>query len=194
MGATVDVVTPPTQPLISLADMKADLLVDHDADDMVIVHLIDAATMEGQVTAARAFVSQTLSLALDGWPTDGVIRLWWPPVQSVVSVKYFDADNVEQTVSSADYIAITDVTPALVVPGPGKSWPTSLRDVSPIRVRYVAGYGTPAAVAAAQPDLVQWIRGLVAVDYEHRDQISNQGREQRKRLLDALKSKWGWAG
>lgn len=194
MGATVRTVTPPTQPLITVDDMKAGLLrVDHDADDMVIAQLIDAATMEGQVTAARAFVTQTLSLALDGWPADGVIRLWWPPVQSVTSVKYFDADNVEQTVSGADYIAITDVTPALVVPSPGKAWPTSLRDYSPIRVVYVAGYGTPAAVAAAQPDLVLWVKGLVAVDYEHRDQISNQGREQRQRLLNSIKSKWGWA-
>lgn len=190
----IKVITPPAQPLISLADAKSALLVDHDADDMLIAQLIDAATMEAQQTAAQALVTQTLSMALDAWPADRVIRLWWPPAQSVVSVTYFDADNVEQMVSSADYIAITDVAPALVVPSPGKSWPTSLRDYSPIRVVYVAGYGTPAAVAAAQPDLVQFVKGLVSVDYEHRDQLSNQGHEQRERLLHALKAKWGWAG
>jgi len=188
------VVTPPIQPLISLADAKLALRVDHDADDLLIVQLIEAATWEAQTHAARAFVTQTLELPLDAWPADGVVRLWWPPVQSVVSVKYYDADNVEQSVNSADYIAIVDVQPAIVVPARNKAWPTSLRDYSPIRIRYIAGYGTPAAVAAAQPDLVAYVKGLVQVDYEHRDQISNQGHEQRERLLNALKSKWGWAG
>lgn len=194
MSDNITVITPPAQALISLSEMKTALRVDHDADDLLIAQMIDAAIWEAQQTSARAFVTQTLSLALDAWPADGVIRLWWPPVQSVTSVTYYDADNVLQTVDSGDYITILDLAPSLLVPARGKWWPSDLRDVSPIRIRYTAGYGTPAAVASASPDIVAYVKGLVAVDYEHRDQISSQGREQRERLLNALKAKWGWAG
>jgi hypothetical protein len=62
--------------------------------------------------------------------------------------------------------------------------------VSPIRVRYVAGYGSAAAVPARYKAL---ILGLVAVDYENREALSPQGVVQRERLQAALKMDWGWA-
>lgn len=195
---TLTVVTPPAEALVTLATMKAALLVDHSADDTLITALIAAATAEAEHHAARAFVTQTLQLALDGWPADGVIRLWRPPAQSVTWIKYYDADGVLQTVDSATYTAILDVCPAAVVPAPGCAWPSSsLRSVSPIRVQYVAGYGNAAAVAAAQPDLVQYVKGLVAVDYENRESLSTNpafnAAAQRTRLINAIASRWGWA-
>lgn len=195
MASSLTVVTQPAAPLVSLTEAKAALLVDHRADDVLITALVAAATMEAQQRAARAFVTQTLSLALDAWPDDNVIRLWWPPVQSVTHIKYYDADNALQTVATTDYVAILDVCPAIVVPAPGKSWPSSsLRDHSPIRVQYVAGYGAAAAVVTAEPELVQLVKALVMVDYEHRDQLSSQAAAQRERILNALAGKWGWAG
>ena len=190
---TVRVVTAPASPLVSLTDAKLMLRVDHALDDTLITALVAAATMEAQQTAARAFVTQTLQLTRDGWTDDGVLRLDWPPVQSVEWVKYYDSDNVLQTVSSADYVTILDEEPALIVPASGASWPSDLRSRSAVRVQYVAGYGTPAQAAAAQPDLPALIMALVAVDYEHRDQISSQAAVQRERLLNAIKRCWGWA-
>lgn len=195
MASSLTVLAQPATPLVALADAKAALLVDHSADDALITALVAAATMEAQQRSARAFVTQTLGLALDAWPIDNVIRLWWPPVQAVNHVKYYDANNVLQTVAATDYVTIVDVCPALVVLAPNKSWPaSSLRNVSPIRVEYVAGYGTAVAVAAAEPELVQLVKALVMVDYEHRDQLSSQGLAQRNRILNALAGKWGWAG
>ena len=104
---TVSVITPPATPLVPLADAKAMLLVDHTADDALITTLIAAATIEAQGVAARSFVTQTLLLSLDAWPADGAVRLPFPPLATVTSVKYFDADNVEQTIAAADYIAVS---------------------------------------------------------------------------------------
>lgn len=187
------VVTAPASPLVSLTDAKVMLRVDHALDDALITALVAAATMEAQQTAARAFVTQTLQLTRACWPDDGVLRLDWPPAQSVAWVKYYDSSNVLQTVSAADYVTILDEEPALIVPASGKSWPGDLRSFSAVRVQYVAGYGTPAQAAAAQPDLAAMIMAMVAVDYEHRDQISSQAAAQRERLLTGIKKYWGWS-
>lgn len=192
MGS-VTVVTPPTEYPVSLASAKAMLLVDHSADDALITSLVAAATAEVEEQASRSLVTQTLRLALDGWPADGVIRLWRPPVQSVTSVQYYDADGVLQTMPATDYVAVLDVSPPVIVPAPGKSWTGSLRSFSAVRVTYVAGYGNAATVAAAAADLVALLMGLVAVDYENRDSISSQAMQQRNRLVAALQARHGWA-
>lgn len=193
MGYTLTVVTPPATPLVSLADAKAMLLIDHTADDALITALIAAATIEAQDAAARSFVTQTWLLALDAWPDDGVVRLPRPPLQSVVSVKCYDADNIEQTIAAADYIVITDTTPGLIVPASGKAWPTDLRSFSPIRIRYTAGYGAAADVAvSAQGEIVQLVKLLVAVDYESREGLSSQAAAQRERALNGCRRHWGW--
>lgn len=193
MKTSLSVITAPATPLVSTADAKAMLLIDHSADHALITSLVAAATLEVQNAAGRALVTQTLQVALDEWPADGVVRLPHPPLQSVVSVKYFDADNVEQTIDSADYIVIDDVTPGVIMPAAGASWPTDLRSVWPIRVRYIAGYGDATAVAAsAQGDLVQLVKALVAVDYENREALSSQAATQRARIIDSCKRYWGW--
>lgn len=193
MGYTLTIVTPPTMPLVTLADAKSMLLIDHTADDALITALIAAATIEASGVAARSFVTQTWLLALDAWPDDGVVRLPRPPLQSVVSVSYFDANNVEQTIAAADYIVIADTTPGLIVPAVRKAWPTDLRAVAPIRVRYTAGYGTAAEVAAsAQGEIVQLVKLLAAVDYESREGLSSQAAVQRERVLNGCKRHWGW--
>ncbi len=194
MSYTLTVVTPPATPLVTLTEAKAMLLVDHTADDALITAMIAAATVEAQGVAARSFVTQTLLLSLDGWPADGAVRLPFPPLLTVTSVKYFDADNVEQTIAAADYIVIADTTPGLIVPAASKAWPTDLRSWSPIRIRYTAGYGAAADVAAsAQGEIVQLVKALVVVDYENREALSSQAAAQRERILNGCAKHWGWA-
>jgi len=168
------------------------LRVDHTLDDVLIGQLINAAIDEVQGYGARALVTQTLSLALPGWPRDNVIRLWWPPVQSVISVAYYDENNVLQTMPAGDYVAIIDTAPALIVLGATASWPSnSMRAYSPVRVRYVAGYGAAANVPS---DWKLDIMALVAIAYENREMLSSQAAAQRQNVLARIKSRWGWAG
>lgn len=190
---SLTVVAPPAEAVVALADVKGALRVEHAADDALIGRLLAAATEEAQQQAARSLVSQSLRLALEGWPGDGVIRLWRPPVQSVTSVQFYDADGVLRTVDAAEYVAVLDVWPPFVAPAPGRGWPSGLRPFSAVRVTYVAGYGSAAQVALAAPDLVLLILGLVAVDYEFREGLTAEGLVQRSRLVDALQARFGWA-
>lgn len=88
---------------VSLAEAKAHLRVDFSDDDTLISALIDAATahIDGYTgILARALVTQTWRQDFCDWPGDRVLRLPLAPVASVESVKYFDAANVETTVSN----------------------------------------------------------------------------------------------
>ena len=186
-----NVVVPPAELIVSLTEAKQMLLVDHNADDALILQLIEAATMEAQTIAGRSFVTQTREMVCQRWPFAEAFRLEYPPVQSITSVIYVTDANVAVTVTSNTYQLIADLTPPLLLPVQGGDWPTAtLRDIAPIRVRYVAGYGTAAAVPAPFKAL---ILGLVAVDYESREAISNTAVQQRQRLQNALRMYWGFA-
>jgi uncharacterized phiE125 gp8 family phage protein len=195
MAPRCDVVVEPTSEVWSLEELKDYLQVDHDADDAILTALLMAARQEAQSQAARSFVTQTRVLSLDGWPADGVIRLQYPPVASVESVTYYGDDNTLYTMPAADYVLIADVNPPVIVLAKDATWPSeTLRPVSPVRVRYVAGYGAATAVPMRYR---LWVAGLVAVGYENRDSVvtspnANADR-QREWLYSALKTDWGWA-
>ena len=192
MASEFSVVTAATTALVTTAEAKALLNIDHSADDTLIAALVAAATEEAQRACARSFITRTCRLVLHRWPCDNVIRLQYPPALTVTSIKYYDADGVEQTVDAADYTVITDVTPGIVVPAVNKAWPTaSLRTYAPIRVTYTAGYG--AAAANVDADLVALVKALVVVDYESRESISSQAQAQRDRLINAAAGALGWA-
>lgn len=186
-----NVIAPPDFTPVTLAEAKSTLLIDHSADDALITQLIEAATLEAQMLAARSFITQTREMVLSVWPADGVIRLEYPPVQSIISVTYVTDDGTTVTIPDTDYQLIADLTPPILTPAQNKSWPdVALRSYAPIRVRYVAGYGLADDVPS---DYKRLILGLVAVDYENREAISTTANQQRSRLQNALKMHWGYA-
>lgn len=187
----IRLVTGPAVEPVSLSEAKIDLRVDHDDDDTLIAALITAARMEAEGLARRSFVNQTLDLSLTNWPADGCIRLPLPPVASVTSITYYKEDNTSATMSSSDYITVTDVDPAVITLGLNKTWPSdALRPVAPIRVRYVAGYG---ATAASVPERYRaLIRSLVLVRYESRDELTAPQERQLQNIRNALRMDYGW--
>ena len=193
------VVAPATAP-VTLNEAKQMLLVDHTADDALILQLIEAATREAEKIARRSFVTQTREMVLRRWPINtqwnknyppNAILLEYPPVQSIVSIKYITDAGATVTLGSTDYELIEDLTPPYVWPGQNKDWPSvALRAASPIRVRYVAGYGETFNVPT---DFKRHILGLIAVDYESREAISNNAAQQRRDLENRLRMDLGFA-
>ena len=184
-------VTGPTTEPVTTVETKAYLRVDTSDSDVLIGDLISAARMEAEAVAARSFISRTYELILDGWPADGRIELEYPPVASVTTIKYYDGDNVLQTMSSGDYVLVSDTTPPYITLASGASWPSDLRDHTPIRVRYVAGYG---AASTDVPDNYRaLIMGLVACEFEARDEETLGNVRRRERIMQALAMDWGWA-
>lgn len=132
----VRVVTP-ADPIVDPSEIPG------SEDDARAIALIAAATEEidgptGWV--GRCFGPQTLELVADCWG-ERVFALPCPPIIGIQSVKYLDANGVEQTVSPSDYA----IGSALWF-RPNWSAPSLAQAPDPVRIRYLAGYnGTTGA-------------------------------------------------
>ncbi len=159
----------PAEEPLDLADAKLHLRVDHTDEDDYITSLIAAARQYLEEQTWRALTTQTWRLWLSRWPSGRSILLPRPPLQSIVSVRYYDSDDTEYTFGTSDYAAAVRMTPgALVLTG--ASWPRviTLRGAEGVVVEYVAGYGDADAV----PSLLKHaVRMLVGHWYENRETV-----------------------
>tara|TARA_R110000782_G_scaffold167129_10_gene259363 strand:+ start:3535 stop:4098 length:564 start_codon:yes stop_codon:yes gene_type:complete len=143
------ITAPATMP-VSLAEVKANsrIDVDNSDEDTFLSGLIAAATDHVENYTGRALVSQTWELVLDAFSPS--ILLPKGPVTSIVSVKYFDPDEAEQTVSPANY-ALDDVAdPQWLVRASNYSWPAVADGINNVTIRFICGYATvPPAIKHA---------------------------------------------
>ncbi len=149
---TFKVVTAVTTEPISLAEARVQLRMTADdttADDALITALITAAREFAEHYTGRALAPQTLEMALDEFPDDG-IDLDMPPVATITSVKYTDESGVEQTVATTDYALSLYGESRRLTLAYGIDWPPARGIADAVRIRYVTGYTTvPKAVKAA---------------------------------------------
>lgn len=166
---SLEVITPPVNSPVSLADAKVHLRVDGTDEDTLIQLYIDAATQSAQDFLKRALITQTLEMTMDGFVESAkldlvwegtltgyrqdiegfsdIIDVWRAPIQSVTSITTFDDDNASTVYASANYEL--DAKKGRIYLNQNNVWPTDLRDYAGVKVRYVAGYGDdPADVPA----------------------------------------------
>ncbi|BBE74566.1 head-tail connector protein [Oharaeibacter diazotrophicus] len=159
---SVTIVTPPTETPVTLADIKAHLRIDFDDEDALLVSLIEAATGQIEARLGRALVMRTVRQTFKRFSP--VLRLSASPVQSVASVAYLDAANVDRTLSASAYRVegVGDVaTIAPVTP-----WPATGSEPDAVAVTYVAGYGDAEEVPGAIRNAVKMLAGGL---YNHRE-------------------------
>lgn len=139
----VRVITPPA-PIVTPANIAG----DHASSDAAVAALIAAVTEDIDGPGGwlgRALGPQTLEIVAGCFSEiarSGVIRMPCPPLISVVSVKYLDADGVEQALDPAEY----RVNETSLMLRPGVNWPATGAFVDAVRVRFKAGYnGTSGA-------------------------------------------------
>lgn len=200
--------TPPTQELLSLSEAKSHLRVDISDDDALIESMISAIRRTLENNFRIVILSQELVMGLDyfgmpermptwlyGWPPSTLT--WGPtgwmvpeaqiielrgPVTSIVSITYTDPSGATQTVPSANYVADLDSMPARVAPALAKVWPSTAPLPEAVKIDFIAGYSSPAAV----PDDIKAAHKLwLAHLYEHREQVMVD-----KRIV-ALDMPWG---
>lgn len=141
----------PSGSLVTLAEAKAHLRIEHTAEDAYLPALI--ATAEALVAGrdgwtGRALLTQTWKLTLPGFPSASCLRLPLPPLRSVTHVKYYDSANVQQTLSSADYSVLTADTPGRLELNATAGWPGVYTRPDAAEVQFEAGYGTAGDVPA----------------------------------------------
>lgn len=162
----------PTVMPVALADAKLDLRVDQADEDTLIDSLIAAATdyLEAPNGAInKAFTTQTWTLSVKC--PDRHYRIWLPvtPVQSISSITYYDADNVQQTLTVSDFYFHGEEDWAYIEPKQGVTWPATYDRLDAITVEFVAGFG---ATADDVPQTIrQCVRLLVGHWYTHRTAV-----------------------
>ena len=165
---TLRLITPPALEPVSLTEAKLHLRVDGSDEDDLITALIVAARQAAEHQLDRALVTQTWERRFDAFPA-AELELGMPPVQSITSVTYYDADEVLQTMDAADYALDAYRLPGWAVPAYGTTWPSTLDTPNAVRVRFVAGYGDTASDV---PEAIrQWMLMRIGTLYKHREQV-----------------------
>lgn len=157
--SVVKTVEPTTEP-VTLAEVKAHCKVDVSDDDSLLTAMISAARIAAEQATGRTVITSTYRLTLDAFP-DGEIVLPFPSVQSVTSVKYYDANGAQQTLTGGDYVVDLDGGRVDTL----AAWPATQERPNAVEVIYVAGWADAAAVPAA---VKQWVLMRVASMYENR--------------------------
>ena len=162
----IKIITPPTTEPVTLTEVKAHMRVDFSDDDTYITNLIETAREWCESFQNKAYITQTLEIALDTFPCNE-IRLPRPPLTSVTSVKYYDLNDVEATVSTDDYYVDDYAKPGTINLNYNKYWPkTTLRPTNAVIVRYIAGG------SAVSNKVKHAIMLLVNHWYENREVVS----------------------
>lgn len=135
--------TPPELEPISLAEAKAHLRVDIDAEDTLISSIIVAARQAAEAEMGKQLITASYELNLDRFPCSRVIELPRPPLQSVESITYYDADGDSTVLSAATYYHVdTARKPGRIVLRDGQTWPTTETGrPGAVVIAYTAGMG-----------------------------------------------------
>lgn len=134
---------------ITLDDVKSHLMVEHDLDDDLITDYIWQAIAYCEESTGSDFTQAVYDLAVPGW-NDNTVPCWnrkivlpKVPVSDVTSVKYYDSDNVEQTLSSSSYYVFKPTfQPAFVEFDSSITLPTLKKRSDAVTIRFTAGYAT----------------------------------------------------
>jgi uncharacterized phiE125 gp8 family phage protein len=172
------VTTEPTVEPVLLAEAKLHLKVDHNDDDLLIDILIQAARETVEQKINRSLITQSRTMKMDYFPRNygrgyaedwGAIMLPYGPISSVTTVKYYDEDEVQQTMSASLYwVDSSSGLPKIVVKD---SWPSSYEMPNAVEVIYVAGYGASSSyVPKALRHAMYLIIGHL---YENREQVGS---------------------
>jgi len=154
---------PPAAEPWTVAEAKAFLRVEHDADDAIIASLIAAARGHVEALTRRALITQTWRFVLDAWPADGRIALRMGPLRALIAARVFDHAN---NASAIDVETFVVDAAANVIASPCWSLPMPGRFTAGIELDVQLGYG---ANAADVPDALRHaVRMLIAHWYENR--------------------------
>ncbi len=168
---TPELVAAPAKLPVELPEGKTHVRADHDDEDADIAAYLSTALsrIEGpDGITGLALITQTWR---ERGPCflPGSLILALRPVQSITHIKYFDLDNVQQTLSGALYNDFLSGLRAFIALNDGETWPATFRRVDAIEVEYVAGFGDDAA--DVKPALKHAIKLLTGHYYANRESI-----------------------
>ena len=150
----------PTDEPLSLNEVKLHLrLTNSDYDDELIPLITEARKYIEEHTGYR-LITQTWVLTMD--ELEECIKLPYPPLQSISSIKYQDINNVQQTLSSNYYTVDNKTIPARVNQAYSYIYPPTYPELNVVAITFICGYGNtaetvPNAFKRAIKMYIQWV-------------------------------------
>jgi uncharacterized phiE125 gp8 family phage protein len=161
---STQLITPSVAMAVSIEDARIAIRADGDELDSEIEIAVRGITSEVEHHLQRSIINQTWRCTLDLFPE--AFKLYYPPVISVSSLRYYDTDGVLQTLNPADYVLdnVRQYDPGYLVPAKGKRWPDTETDrINAVMVEYVAGYGS--SPSSIPPEVKMYILAKLAVQF-----------------------------
>lgn len=161
---------PATEP-ISTTEAKSHARIDISDDDTLIGTYIVAARNAAEAATNRPLITQTWNVYLDGFPAgEGRIRLPLPPVQSISSINYLDADGTSTLLATTVYELLAHSGPqadySYVVLKHNQEWPATKDHPRAVTIVMICGYGGASSV----PDEIKLgMKEFVAEAYKNRE-------------------------
>jgi uncharacterized phiE125 gp8 family phage protein len=187
-GPLLKVSSAPTS-LITLADAKEHLEIDHSDRDSMIASLVSAASQlldgyDGMIGKAVAEQTVTYSIKVgSNW-----IELPVSPVKSLLSVSYFDENNASQTIDATNFRLVGNEDFACLEAVDEFSWPTTYDRADAITFTLLCGFSeVPDAIGHA-------CKLIVGHWFEHREAASEQSIQSIQWAVESLCGKYrkGW--
>ena len=152
-----------------LSDVKEHLKVNNTYEDTLIQMYLDSAVHAVESYCQITISQTTWELKLPHFPWDyRYLELPRGPVSSVLSMYYFDTDEVSTLWASSSYEVSLDEMPARLYLQEGDSWEETYQRPDAVKIQYTSGYATWAAVP---PEIRQPIYYLVAHSYAYRQPV-----------------------
>jgi uncharacterized phiE125 gp8 family phage protein len=156
-SATVILQDAVVEPL-TLYDVKTHLTLTQGAWDSYIGDIVlPSCRLETESSTERDLLVKKRKSVFNEWPDneDNAFYLPIKPLQHVISVHYYDADNVDTTVDATVWGYDSNWEPGRVYLKYGQSWPSAqLWTSSPIVITYLTGYARQMAFTAAVTDVI----------------------------------------
>lgn len=188
----LELVTGPTLLPVTVEQVKQQARIDVDAENAFIKELIERAVeyCQNEILGNRQFLTATWDQPLTSWPC-GNMTLPRPPLQSVTSITYYDADGDSQTLATTYYeVRKPWKLPGYIHRAPNQTWPTLQSDREfPITVRFVAGFASASSVPA---DWKHAVLLLVSHWFEHREAVSDTEKYTVPLGIESLLANAGW--
>lgn len=150
-------VEPALEP-ITLAEAKAHMRLDHDAEDALVSALIRAAREEVERATGTALITQDWRLVRDAWPRTGVLSLTPHPVREILAVTVYGSEGEASAIDPGAWRLDPHARPARLWlperPAPGAV-------LNGIEVDFRAGYGE------AGPDVPDMLKRAILLLVAH---------------------------
>lgn len=161
---SLKLITPPEIEPVTVEEVKLHAHIDHDVQDSILEYWITSGRILAEDYQHRSYIGQMWEIGFDEFPKMPVL-LPRPPLIGIMSIKYFNSENEETILYSiaddplttteepgtdlstnSDFIVDVNSEPGRVGFAYNKNWPSAtLRPMSAVKIRFVAGYGLEAS-------------------------------------------------